>query len=376
MSNYGNRAPWSEALGALVNDFKSLPSGQRLIDELEALISVFVAIAAARMCRVDHVGWAAFSGYMVMRSHVRTSLDRGLHRVIGTAVGAAAAWLLITQVGRSTIIVSLSLGCFGFICALLVLRHKRSYAWLFAGITFAMVLTSGAYDPSHVTWFAVSRVLEVFIGTASCVVVSAFSTYFVRRTSTLLGEVLEHPSSGSSSLDVGRSLEIGLAAQAAVTLALVPFLWRWMVSEAAQQATTTIFAVMAVPAGIATIRSGPTSLKLALRFAGCFAGALLATGALFVSHGLPELVTLALCVGILCGRHLENGPHRVAYGGTQLVLAFLTVLVPDHFGVADIHPGFDRLSGIFLGIILLEPVRLLFSMVHRRIASDGQKQDE
>jgi uncharacterized membrane protein YccC len=302
-----------------------------------------------------------------MRSHVRTSLDRGLHRVAGTAVGSALAWIFITHIGTTTLRCSLALAVFGFLCALLVLAHKRSYAWLFTGITFAMVLTSGAFNPTAVARFAFSRVAEVAIGTSACVVVSALSTYLIRRSAPRRMASATPPFYPHGTNRSG-FFKIHLAGQAAVALAVIPFFWRWIGVESAQQATTTIFAVMAVPAINATISSGPTSVKLVLRLAGCFAGGLLASAALVLSHGLPELMTLALCAGILCGRHLENGPHRFAYGGTQFVLAFLTVLVPDRYDTTDIGPGLDRVGGILVGLLLLEPVRLAFASIPRYLS--------
>jgi uncharacterized membrane protein YccC len=371
MSHTYYRELWKQTLHTLVRDFKTWPSRTRLTDELEALISVILAIAAARLCKVEHVGWAAFSGYMVMRSHVKSSFDRGFHRVIGTVVGAATAWILITAFGHSTLVCSLALSVAGFVCSLLVFSHRRSYAWLFTGITFAMVLTSGSYDPSRVTWFAASRVIEVAIGTLSCVAVSAFSTYFIRRTP--LPIAVRRAAQASMAGKANTSLNINYAAQSAVALALIPFCWRWIGSESAQQVTTTIFAVMAVPAASATMSLGPTSVKLALRLAGCFVGGILATGALLLGHKLPELMTLALCAGTICGRHLENGPHRFAYGGTQFVLAFLTVLVPDHYDTPDIDPGLSRVGGIVFGMILLEPIRVLFAFIYR--ISKGPSQE-
>jgi len=70
---------------------------QRLLDEAETLLSVLLAIGMAHYLAVDNVGWAAFSGYMVMRSSLHDCVYRGGLRIIGTAAGGLAAAALLTQ---------------------------------------------------------------------------------------------------------------------------------------------------------------------------------------------------------------------------------------------------------------------------------------
>ncbi len=68
--------------------------GPRMIDEIECACSVLLAILISHQIGAENVGWAAFSGYMVMRSHVAKSFTRGVLRIIGTLIGAGGALLL------------------------------------------------------------------------------------------------------------------------------------------------------------------------------------------------------------------------------------------------------------------------------------------
>ena len=43
---------------------------KRTLDEIEILCSVFLAILFAHYFGAENIGWAAFSGYMVLRSHI------------------------------------------------------------------------------------------------------------------------------------------------------------------------------------------------------------------------------------------------------------------------------------------------------------------
>lgn len=73
-------------------------------------------------------------------------------------------------------------------------------------------------------------------------------------------------------------------------------------------------------------------------------------------------MTLAACPGVLAGRHIENGQLGIAYVGAQFAPAFLVVLAPYSDAHLDIAPGIERLSGLLLGMVLLEPARLVFKV--------------
>ena len=77
-------------------------------------------------------------------------------------------------------------------------------------------------------------------------------------------------------------------------------------------------------------------------------------------------MTVGLCIGVIIGRHFENGPASMSYAGIQFTLAFLVVLVPDNYANAALAPGFDRLFGILFGMVLLEPVVLIAHLVGQR----------
>ena len=65
-------------------------------------------------------------------------------------------------------------------------------------------------------------------------------------------------------------------------------------------------------------------------------------------------------LGVLIGRHIENGQTQIAYLGLQFTLAILVVLVPDDYSQASIAPELHRLISIFVGMAILWPVLLLW----------------
>src|SRR6516164_5686704 len=72
--------------------------GPRMVDELECVASVLLAIVFGHLAGAKNISWAAFSGYMVMRGHVAESFVRGLLRIVGTVAGACLALMLTPRV--------------------------------------------------------------------------------------------------------------------------------------------------------------------------------------------------------------------------------------------------------------------------------------
>ena len=359
-------------IAEVVRDIASWPvRGSRLVDEMECVVSVLLAIVCAHLAEARNVGWAAFSGYMVMRSHVSESFRRGVLRIVGTAIGAALAWLSAGLLG-SLVWLSLALGVVGAATLYFALIRRRSYAWLLLGLTYVMVLADSLEHPGEsMATFARTRFIEVLIGTAVCVLVSAVSTVTVRRYALPAPSVAPGQASAPANLWWHRDA-MTHAVQAGIALALLPAAWAWLHVEALSQAGITIMAVMLVPLSSLATGANPTTRKLVHRVAGCVVGGLLASGVLLAAHHLPLVMTLGVCVGVILGRHIENGGSGIGYIGTQIVLVVLVVLVPDSYTHPSLHGGLTRLVGIVFGMVLLEPVRWLFRAVMGR-AAGGRK---
>lgn len=107
------------------------------------------------------------------------------------------------------------------------------------------------------------------------------------------------------------------------------------------------------------------SRRLFYRVAGCLAGAALAGAILILSQGRVELLIAGTALGVLIGRHIENGDSRFAYVGTQFTLAVLVTLVPDSYAHIEIGSGIDRLFGILVGMAALEATMMIWRCLER-----------
>jgi uncharacterized membrane protein YccC len=266
----------------------SLPRGARLVDELECVLSVLLAIVIAHLVGAQNISWAAFSGYMVMRGHVADSLLRGMLRMLGTAVGAGLALFIVPVIQNSWPLCSLAGAAFGGVTLHGALTGRRSYAWLFTGLTFEMVLLDKLERPSlAITAFAATRVLEVCSGTSACIIISTLSTLTARRRwpgvrAPSPRQIGWHPPA------------LRHAAQGAVALAFLPPLGALFGIRELAQGAVSIMAVMLVPvSSLGDSGLLPVSRKLVQRIVGCLAGAALATLVLFIAHGSPVVGSVA-----------------------------------------------------------------------------------
>jgi uncharacterized membrane protein YccC len=334
------------------------------VDELECAASVLLAIVFGHLAGAQNISWAAFSGYMVMRSHAAESLWRGVLRIAGTGLGAALALLVVPGVEANTPAVAAALALVGGVSLYAAMTRRRSYAWLFVGLTFEMVLLDRLRHPDHgLLPFAHTRVIEVGAGTLACMLVSVASTFTLRRRWP--GPPAPPPPQLGWHPDAARH-----ALQAAAALAVLPFLGAVWAGPDLAQSAVTVMAVMLVPAtsvgasGLSTV-----SRRILLRIAGCAAGAALAAAALFLAHAMPgpamaaAVLIAATTAGVVAGRHIENGQGALAYAGTQVVLAILVTLVPDSYADAELAPALHRLGGILVGMAVLEPVLVAWRLI-------------
>lgn len=340
---------------------------RRLVDELETLASVLLAILLGHLAGVQHVGWAAFSGYIVMRSNVRDSFARGCLRVLGTCIGAGGALLVLRHLQLSVYEQAVLLGIVGSTTLYLTLVGRYGYAWLLGGLTYAMVILASLQLHSQIERYAWSRLLEVALGTAACVLVSALSTYAIRAR--WWPEAPATVASAPNARPLWQPAALRHALQGGLALALLALGAMWKLEVDISQAAITILAVMVVPLDGLSNASKAVSKRLLHRMLGCLLGGGLAAILLLVSQENLWLTLSGVALGVLIGRHIENGPLGIGYLGMQFALAFLVVMVPDHYDHIDPVAGMERLGGILLGFLVLEPVYWISTWLIRRLAS-------
>ncbi|RZJ96273.1 MAG: FUSC family protein [Novosphingobium sp.] len=341
-----------------------------MADELECVASVLLAIVIAHLVGAEMIAWAAFSAFVLLKGPVGETLVRAVLRMIGTFLGATLAIWFERMTNLALWQIMLAVALVGGVGLYGMLTAKRAYAFLLFGLTFLMIVLD-RMENRHldIEALALTRVLEVGAGTLACVIVSVVSTLTARRwwpasLTPSTPPVGWHP-------DAARH-----AVQAAIALSLLPVIHLyWDIPELAQ-AGVTIMAVMIVPvAGLGSSGLAPVSRRLRQRAVGCLAGGLLAAAILYVAHGSVPLLVAGTCLGIVLGRHIENGSTRNAYLGLQFTLAVLVVLVPDDYANVAIEPGLERMVSVFIGMAILVPILVAGHLIAPERAAADTSED-
>lgn len=343
---------------------------ERIVDLCECIASVTLAILLARAIGAANISWAAVAGYMVMRGTVGETLLRGTLRIAGTVAGGLLALLLAPlafsgpfSAPSATALLLLLVGTLSLYTAM---TARRSYAWLFFGLTFAMAILDHVGNPAiPIRSFVQTRVLETAAGTVACIFVSAVSARSLRRRWPGTPAVSERgqgwrPEAFRHALECGVALAI---------LCLLTFRFGW---PGPAQAAITIMAVMMIPVNKVG-RSGliPVSTRLLHRLIGCVAGAGFAGLFLLAGHDSAAVLLPATLLGVALGRLVENGVPQWRYAGIQFTIAVLVTLVPDDYAHAAATPAVERLAGILIGMAILVPVLLLSWLASKRRRGAG-----
>src|SRR5271165_4052678 len=199
-------------------------------------LAVVLAVLVACAMHLPEIWWAAISAYMMTNPK---SLARGVRRILGTIAGAMLAivsigWLAYDPFACClTLFVVTAVGIIGFN----VSRH--GYGWLFAGITFGMVLLTCLTDPQDAFSIGIGRIIEVMIGTGAAILVAfVFSDGAASPGAP--------PRGWSDLLDGGLPITLH-AIRSGVTVGLIPIVWSTFALPGGTQMAITLVAVLATP---------------------------------------------------------------------------------------------------------------------------------
>jgi uncharacterized membrane protein YccC len=236
------------------------------------------------------------------------------------------------------------------------LATKYSYAWLFFGLTAGMVITEALAAPGLVIHFAATRVAEITVGTCACLVISSlFSDTPSRRKQSAYGMLWcgrLREALNEDWLQEHWSI-FEHSTRAALAVALLPVVWRWLSIEDFSQTAITSYVIMIIPSTTAWERRHLTIYeRMAHRTVGCLLGSAVALISIGLSGtGLPVTV-LTLTAGVWVGYHIQTG-REISYLGAQFTLGLLITLVQGPAPITDITPGLERLLGIAIGSAML-----------------------
>jgi uncharacterized membrane protein YccC len=330
-------------------------AGPRAQQASMAALAVAISVTVASAMHLPDAWWAAISGFISTQATRPASVTKGVLRVIGTVIGAAAAlflvgWLAYDQVACC---VALFIVCTIGVLALNVSPH--GYAWLFFSATFSLVLLMSLVDPLNAFDFAAYRSIEVVIGTIAAIIVA---TALAPEGST---DATSAAPPGWTDLLGARWPVVLQAVRGGIAVAVIPVLWSYFYLPGLSATATTAASVLAVPVlADHPLDSDRKMVERAIhRLLGCFVGgiAALALLAIPLTEFLPWLVSLA--AGTWLFAYVQSSPRGIGYLGTQAAVVYMLTLVQGDGPPISIMPALDRFAGITIGMTSLFIVCLL-----------------
>jgi len=145
---------------------------------LQLAFSAWLAFAIASFLHIPNPFWAAMPVFVVAQTTRGLAFERGLYRVVGTALGALAGFGMIHFIQdapyASLLMLALWVAVFGALTHLLY--GVQSYAALMAGITAVVVVIPCMFAPENYIQLALARVECTFIGVVMITLSSALFT--------------------------------------------------------------------------------------------------------------------------------------------------------------------------------------------------------
>jgi uncharacterized membrane protein YccC len=143
-----------------------LPGLRDWIFSVKTFVSAMVALAIALRLGLDRPYWAMATAYMVSQPLTGAMRSKGAYRFIGTLLGAIVAVALVPNLVDAPILLVIATSLWTGICLFFALldRTPRSYVFMLAGYTAAIIGFPAVTAPLGVFETALVRVEEISLG--------------------------------------------------------------------------------------------------------------------------------------------------------------------------------------------------------------------
>src|ERR1700677_1712472 len=128
---------------------------------IAAMLAVYIALAIG----LDRPYWAMATVYIVSQPLTGSLRSKALFRLLGTFIGATATGVLGRNLGDAPELLCVALALWTGVCLYVALldRTPRSYVFLLAGYTAALIGFPSVMTPGSIFNTAVLRVQEIGI---------------------------------------------------------------------------------------------------------------------------------------------------------------------------------------------------------------------
>nr|WP_253185510.1 FUSC family protein [Burkholderia plantarii] len=156
----------------------------------KALLAAFIAIGVSMVLDLPAPKTAMTTVFIVMQPQSGAVLAKSFYRLMGTLAGLAATLTLVGLFPQQPLLFLIALALWVGACNVGATRnrHFRSYGFLLAGYTVALIGLPASQQPDTAFMSALTRVAEIVVGIVSAGLVSAlvFPRYKGEQMSTTL----------------------------------------------------------------------------------------------------------------------------------------------------------------------------------------------
>jgi len=127
--------------------------------------AAFLALYIALELNLDKPSWALTSVYVISQYYSASTLSKALFRFLGTALGGLFTLLIYPLTVQDPVLFSLSISLWVAVCLYLSLhdRTPKSYIFMLAGYSAAIMGFPDVANPSAITYTVISRIEEISV---------------------------------------------------------------------------------------------------------------------------------------------------------------------------------------------------------------------
>ncbi|OZI46062.1 hypothetical protein CEK29_03935 [Bordetella genomosp. 5] len=154
--------------------FTYRPSVADAIFSVKNFIAAMLALYLSLQLDFQRPGWAMATAYIIAHPLSGALTSKAIYRVVGTVFGAAVAVLLVPLLVNAPVLLSATLALWVGLCLYISMldRLPRSYIFMLAGYTAAIVGFSSVSEPLAVFDTALARCEEITLGILCATLVS------------------------------------------------------------------------------------------------------------------------------------------------------------------------------------------------------------
>lgn len=146
------------------------PNSRHVKHAVKTALAAVVTYAVVQMLGLEQGYWAIISVIIVMQNNLGGSLQAGVNRLAGTAVGALLGVFCLAALGSGAVALGVGVGLSILVCAYFVHLHE---SFRMAGLTATIIILLGNQHSSYVA-FGLERFLEIGLGVAIALAFSVF----------------------------------------------------------------------------------------------------------------------------------------------------------------------------------------------------------